>query len=1036
MTARTIPPPTPLATPPESPDPPGTPAQVRPSRVSARAPICSTLRPVPGLVSIVGAGPWDPELLTLAGRDRLARADVVVADYLVNPALLMHCRQGVQLYQRTHSPHSSDAHGQPVADQDEIHRLLLAKAGAGLHVVRLKGGDPMVFGRGAEEAQVLREAGIAYEFVPGVSASIAAAEAAGIPVTHRDHSPSVTIASGYEAYEKGGRSVDWEHLARGTGTLVLMMSVKNCRENAERLIAAGRDPGTPLRPHPLGHPGDPAHRRRPARPARRPRRRRGHPPARRHDRRQRRRPPRHHPVVRAAPPLRPPRRRHPRRPARRRAHPHARRPRRRRRRLPLPRHRPPDDLDAVDHAVRALDDVDGVILSSPNGVRAWFDALASTGVDVRILHGKCIAAIGTGTAAACWERGIRPDLVPHVARAEGLVDDLRARDMLARRWLHVRADEGRDLLGEAITAAGGTTTSSSATASPAPPSRPMLTRSLLAPSAAARAATPSASPAARPPATSSRPCARPTATSSPASSSIARSVLALGPVTAAAIAALGVRVDHVAESTDDRAMLATVLTAPNLDRHVPTDSPTWPLAPCPNGQPHLPLAPCPNGQLASPVPSSQPSQPVPISQLRRPRANLASPVPRARPIATCPSDSSAAPAASCHHLSRAGSSGLSPRQPPIPRLMGQPRLALALGLACARPAPRRHPHPDPRDHHPPRPRPRPCADAPIPPDTDAALARAAVLRRCNAPKAVLAILAELLQRDPRPRWAHELAALALAEDLVPAARELLQTTPRRPRRPRPPPRRRLRDHRRGARQAAARPPAPNSRPPSPSPPTTPTPSPSPSATTSPSPTASPSASPSPPRSAATASSTIAPPPVPPDDPHGAALFAASCARVSLAAHEPGEARRRFALALTLDPQGEPAPRLTWAAAELAAGNDRKAAELYAPALEAPAAADRYLAGLGLGVARTRLHDPTGAAQAYRHAAAARGWQQGDPPAELPPELQFNLGSALAGPGDPTRRAEARALLRAYVDRPDADELRRLRCRQLLLELRE
>jgi siroheme synthase len=80
--------------------------------------------------------------------------------------------------------------------------------------VRLKGGDPMVFGRGGEEAQVLRDAGIAYEFVPGVSAAIAAAEAAGIPVTHRDHSPSVTIASGYEAYEKGGRSVDWEHLAR------------------------------------------------------------------------------------------------------------------------------------------------------------------------------------------------------------------------------------------------------------------------------------------------------------------------------------------------------------------------------------------------------------------------------------------------------------------------------------------------------------------------------------------------------------------------------------------------------------------------------------------------------------------------------------------------------------------------------------------------------------------------------------------------------------------------------------------------------
>jgi uroporphyrinogen III methyltransferase/synthase len=129
---------------------------------------------VTGFVSIVGGGPWDPELLTLAGRDRLARADVVIADYLVNPALLMHCRADVQVYQRTQGPHGG-THGQPVADQDEIHRLLLEKAGAGHRVVRLKGGDPMVFGRGGEEAQVLRAAGIDYELVPGVSAAIAAA---------------------------------------------------------------------------------------------------------------------------------------------------------------------------------------------------------------------------------------------------------------------------------------------------------------------------------------------------------------------------------------------------------------------------------------------------------------------------------------------------------------------------------------------------------------------------------------------------------------------------------------------------------------------------------------------------------------------------------------------------------------------------------------------------------------------------------------------------------------------------------------------
>jgi hypothetical protein len=368
--------------------------------------------------------------------------------------------------------------------------------------------------------------------------------------------------------------------------------------------------------------------------------------------------------------------------------------------------------------------------------------------------------------------------------------------------------------------------------------------------------------------------------------------------------------------------------------------------------------------------------------------------------------------------------------PPPPRNLSLQTAALALLLACARQPPAATRTPTPATTTLPAPAPDPCADAPIPPDTDAALARAAVLRRCNAPKAVLAILAELLQRDPRPRWAHELAALALAEDLVPAARELLQTSPAG--------RVGLALLHVAAYETTADPAARQA------------------ARTEFQ--AALALAPDDPYALAVAlrhdlaladreperlalAAQICrdrilddrPSSSPPGDPHGAALFAASCARVSLAAHEPGEARRRFALALTLDPQG-PAPRLTWAAAELAAGNDRKAAELYAPALEAPAAADRYLAGLGLGVARTRLHDPAGAAQAYRHAAAARGWQQGDPPAELPPELQFNLGSALAGPGDPARRAEARALLRAYVDRPDADELRRLRCRQLLLEL--
>ncbi|HEY0135458.1 MAG TPA: hypothetical protein VGB85_15345, partial [Nannocystis sp.] len=169
------------------------------------------------------------------------------------------------------------------------------------------------------------------------------------------------------------------------------------------------------------------------------------------------------------------------------------------------------------------------------------------------------------------------------------------------------------------------------------------------------------------------------------------------------------------------------------------------------------------------------------------------------------------------------------------------------------------------------------------------------------------------------------------------------------------------------------------------------------------------------------------------DPRGAALLAATCGRVALEARDPGEARRRFALALRIDP-ADAAARLAWAAAELAAGNDAAAAELFAGAVRAPGTNERYLAGMGLGVARLRLHDPAAAEAGYRIAAAAHGWHTGDPLDRLPPELLFNLGTLLAQLPDRARRAEARTLLTAYTEHPAADELRRLRCRQLLLEL--
>lgn len=174
--------------------------------------------------------------------------------------------------------------------------------------------------------------------------------------------------------------------------------------------------------------------------------------------------------------------------------------------------------------------------------------------------------------------------------------------------------------------------------------------------------------------------------------------------------------------------------------------------------------------------------------------------------------------------------------------------------------------------------------------------------------------------------------------------------------------------------------------------------------------------------------------VTPPDRTGAAVLAAACGQIAFMAAAPGDGRRRLARALELDP-GLHAAALAWAAAELAVGNTREAARLYALAVDSPRARTRYAALIGLGVARTRLRDRAGAEQAYRDAARLRGVDlRPVPPDRLPPELVFNLGTLLADADDPGSRAEARALLRAYEALPGADPRRRLRARQLLHEL--
>jgi len=189
-------------------------------------------------VYLVGAGPGDPGLLTRRGAELLARAEVVVHDRLIGRALLDLAPASAQRIDVGKQP------GQP-RHQDEINALLVEHGRAGSTVVRLKGGDPFVFGRGGEEVLALKEAGVPFEVVPGVSAAFAVPARAGVPVTHRGLATSVTVVTGRVGDPRSG-GVDWEALARADGTLVVLMGLENRAAIAERLVAAGRSPDTPV----------------------------------------------------------------------------------------------------------------------------------------------------------------------------------------------------------------------------------------------------------------------------------------------------------------------------------------------------------------------------------------------------------------------------------------------------------------------------------------------------------------------------------------------------------------------------------------------------------------------------------------------------------------------------------------------------------------------------------------------------------------------------------------------------------------------
>ena len=191
-----------------------------------------------GIVYLIGAGPGDPGLFTIKGQEYLAKADVIVYDYLVNPEILKYAKEEAEII------YAGKQTGAKEMPQEEINQLLVGGAKEGRIVARLKGGDPFIFGRGGEEAEVLYEHGIPFEVVPGVTSASAVPAYAGIPLTHRDFTSSFAVVTGHEDPSKEESNLPWEALAK-IGTVVFLMGVGKIKESMKKLIESGKSPKTP-----------------------------------------------------------------------------------------------------------------------------------------------------------------------------------------------------------------------------------------------------------------------------------------------------------------------------------------------------------------------------------------------------------------------------------------------------------------------------------------------------------------------------------------------------------------------------------------------------------------------------------------------------------------------------------------------------------------------------------------------------------------------------------------------------------------------
>jgi uroporphyrinogen III methyltransferase / synthase len=402
-----------------------------------------------GMVYLVGAGPGNPGLLTMRGHECLAAADLVLYDGLVNPELLRLTSAECERTSRVVEREGRRLH------QDEINARLIQAAAAGKTVVRLKGGDPFVFGRGAEEARALAEAGIPFEIVPGITAATAAGVYAGISYTHREQASAVAFVTGHEDPAKPQSLLDYDALARFPGTLVFYMGLHRLPAIADALIRAGKPAETPAAvvcsastPQQqtvtalLGEIAAAVQRA-------------GlHPPS--------------LIVVGSCVQLREQIAWFEKRPlfgvrigitrpdgqadtAIRRCRELGAQPVL----MPTIEILPPDHWSEVDAAIDRLPEYDWLIFTSANGVRSLLSRLWELGFDGRRLRQTKIAVIGDATAEALAEFHLRVDLTPESFRAEALAEALKPL-VGGRRVLWARANRGRDVLPRELTAAGAT----------------------------------------------------------------------------------------------------------------------------------------------------------------------------------------------------------------------------------------------------------------------------------------------------------------------------------------------------------------------------------------------------------------------------------------------------------------------------------------------------------------------------------------------------------------------------------------------------